>query len=160
AGICSGLSRVSAVATNFVVVRPSPMSARLKYQSTTQASERTPKRSVPSPWAMRGMVTSATRPGTTWPTMLRPVFLISSVPRARPSARSGGIVGNGEVRFVRAAEGRADTLDQFGGEQQPRGFDHAALAMHPLGLDRVQPGALARQIAGDDPHAAAAPLDG
>src|SRR5579872_3926078 len=52
-----------------------------------------------------------------------------------------------------AAIDGADALSQFSAGQQARGFEHLALAMEPLGLDRIEPGALARQGADDQAHA-------
>ena len=74
-------------------------------------------------------------------------------------AGSGRMLGHAEVRFVRAAEGGADALDQLGGRQQPRRLGHAALAVPPLGLDGVEPRALDRQVAAHDPHPGAGVLD-
>ena len=48
----------------------------------------------------------------------------------------------------------AEPLLQFGGDELARRLDDGTLAVHPLGLDRVQPGALAGQAA--DEQAAAA----
>ena len=56
--------------------------------------------------------------------------------------------------FMGAAEG-AQTRSAVLGAEQAVGLDDAALAVDPLGLDRVEPGALDRQVAGDDAHAAA-----
>src|SRR3712207_4106418 len=50
-----------------------------------------------------------------------------------PSARSGRIVGDGQVGFMRAAEGGTDALDPFVGGQQPCRLGDAALAVDPLG---------------------------
>jgi hypothetical protein len=43
--------------------------------------------------------------------------------------------------------------------EQARGFDNGALGMDPLGLDRVEPGTLDRQVADQDAHTAALLLD-
>src|SRR3712207_5180759 len=67
--------------------------------------------------------------------------------RSWPSAGSGGIVGNGEMGFALAAEGGADAFDELAGRQQAGGLGDVALAVGPLGLDRVEPGGLARQVA-------------
>ena len=53
---------------------------------------------------------------------------------------------------VRAVEGRTHSLGQFVGREQSVGFHHSALAVHPLGLYRVQPRALGRQQAAYDPY--------
>jgi hypothetical protein len=41
------------------------------------------------------------------------------------------------MSFMGAVEGGADALDEFAGRQQAGGFDHAALALRPLGLERL-----------------------
>src|SRR5260370_16752707 len=43
--------------------------------------------------------------------------------------------------------------------EQARGLDHGALSMHPLGLNRVEPGTLDRQVAGQNADAMALLLD-
>ena len=63
------------------------------------------------------------------------------------------------MSMMGTVEGGADALDQFGGWQQTSRFDDAPLAMHPLGLDGIQPRRLDRQIARDDPHPRAGQLD-
>ena len=63
------------------------------------------------------------------------------------------------MRLVSTAEARADSFGQLVARQQARGPDDSALAMHPLGLDRIEPRALARQVAHEDAHALACPLD-
>src|SRR5918911_1864712 len=80
-------------------------------------------------------------------------------PPAGASALSGGMFGEREVSMVRTVEGGADALDELGGRQQAGWLNDAALAMHPLGLDGVQPRALDRQVARDDPDAGAGQLD-
>src|SRR6516165_7476958 len=52
-----------------------------------------------------------------------------------------------------AAKGIADTLFEFLGCQSSCRFNHGAFAMNPLWLDAVQPWALDRQPAGNNPHA-------
>ena len=61
--------------------------------------------------------------------------------------------------FVGTAVGIADTVSELVDGEQAVGFDDAAFAMDPGGLDGVEPGALDRQVAGDDPDANAALLD-
>ena len=46
-----------------------------------------------------------------------------------------------------------DTLDQLLGGEQAVGFNHSALAMHPFGLNRIQPGALCGQKQRQNAHA-------
>src|SRR5215208_751388 len=55
-------------------------------------------------------------------------------------------------------EGRADTLSQLVSAEQPIGFYHFALAVNPLGLHGVEPGAFGGQIAVYDPHPFERPL--
>jgi hypothetical protein len=58
-----------------------------------------------------------------------------------------------------AVEGSIDAIDQLVGGEQAGGLGDAPFAVDPLGLDRVEPRALDRQVAVDDPDAAPAPLD-
>src|SRR2546423_15251898 len=51
-----------------------------------------------------------------------------------------------------------DTIGEFGGREQAVGFHDLALAVEPLGLDRVEPGALDRQVAHDQADAFAREL--
>ena len=53
----------------------------------------------------------------------------------------------------------AHTVRHLPGAEQARGFDNGTLGMDPLGLDRVEPGTLDRQRAGQDAHALALLLD-
>src|SRR3954464_4884993 len=68
------------------------------------------------------------------------------------SARSGDLFGKGQVLVMRAIKGRAHPLGQLVGTQQTLRLHHAPLAVHPLGLYRVQPRALLRQKAAYDPN--------
>ena len=61
--------------------------------------------------------------------------------------------------MVVAVKGSVDAVDQLIGGEQAGGLDDAALAVSPLGLDGVQPGALDRQVAIDDADATPAPFD-
>src|SRR5207253_328286 len=94
------------------------------------------------------------------PRQLGVVLVPSLTPRpahyssASPSARPGSMFGNSQMSFVGTPEGGTDPLLQLLGGEQARRFDHLALAVHPLGLDGIQPGALDRQRADHDPHAA------
>jgi hypothetical protein len=63
------------------------------------------------------------------------------------------------VVVVRTAEGGAHAADQLVGGQQAGRLGHAALAVQPLRFDRVEPGALGRQIAAHDADASARPPD-
>src|SRR5215210_3126861 len=49
-------------------------------------------------------------------------------------------------------KGRADALGQLAGAEQPIGFYHFTLAVNPLGLHGVEPGAFGGQIAAYDPY--------
>src|SRR5438270_10340653 len=71
-----------------------------------------------------------------------------------PSAGSDGLLceGLGERAAVVVAQA---LLKLLGGELAIR-LDHGPLAVHPLGLDRVEPRALARQAADQKPAAAVA----
>src|SRR5256885_14503709 len=90
----------------------------------------------------------------------------SSCPRL--SAGSGNLFGNDGMSvewdrpaqqvLLRTVERGADPRAEFRGGEQPGGFDHPALAMRPLGLDRIEPGALDGQVAGEEPHALATGL--
>src|SRR5258707_6282849 len=76
-----------------------------------------------------------------------------------PSAGSSDFGGNDELRELVAGEGGVDAVDELVGGQQASGLNDAALAMHPFGLDRIEPRTLDRQVAVDDADAAPAPLD-
>src|SRR3954453_630411 len=77
-------------------------------------------------------------------------------PAALASAGSGDLFHEGEMRLIGARERRADAFGQFAGGEQAGGLDHLALAVDPLGLGGIEPGALDGQGAGHDPDAAAA----
>src|ERR671910_874202 len=55
---------------------------------------------------------------------------------------------------VRTVEGQTYSLGQLVGAEQAVGFHHPTFAVYPLGFYRIQPRALRRQKAADDPHAA------
>jgi hypothetical protein len=76
-----------------------------------------------------------------------------------PSARSDSIFGNGQVLVMRTIEDRADSFCQLMSREQPLGLYNLALAMNPLGLHRVEPGALLGQKAAYDPHSLATVFD-
>src|SRR3954451_2887192 len=77
--------------------------------------------------------------------------------RSVPSAGSGGLLC--ERLDERAAVMVAQPALKLGGGELAVRLDHGPLAVHPLGLDRVQPRALARQAAGQQAAAAAGGLD-
>src|SRR5213080_447265 len=54
-----------------------------------------------------------------------------------------------QMRFAVAAKGGADALLQFRGGQQPCRLGDPLLPSQPLGLDRIEPGALGGQVAGE-----------
>jgi hypothetical protein len=60
---------------------------------------------------------------------------------------------------MRTVEDRADPICQLVSREQPLGFYDLALAMNPLGLHRVEPGALDGQKAAYDPHSLAVVFD-
>src|SRR5436305_1579598 len=57
------------------------------------------------------------------------------------------------MRFIRTAKMGTHALSQLLSRKQAVGFHHSALAMHPLGLNRVEPGTFGRQKAWRDAHA-------
>src|SRR5713226_6477880 len=63
------------------------------------------------------------------------------------------------MRLVNTAKVGTDAIGQLGGRQQPRRLDDGPLAVPPLGLDWIEPRALAGQIAHQDPHALAGAFD-
>src|SRR5688500_6865651 len=63
------------------------------------------------------------------------------------------------MRLMWTAVGVADPMREFGGGEQAIGFDDAAFAVNPGGLDGVEPGALGWEEAGDDADAASLLLD-
>jgi hypothetical protein len=76
------------------------------------------------------------------------------------SARSGDLLGNGEMLVMRTIEDPANPIGEFISAQHSVGFDHFALAMHPLlGLYGVQPRTPLWQKATHNPHSASALLD-
>jgi hypothetical protein len=58
------------------------------------------------------------------------------------SAYSCRLVGNRKVRFMGAAEVGTDPVSDRLGREQAGRLDDGALAMYPLGVDGVEPGAL------------------
>src|SRR3954447_665588 len=77
----------------------------------------------------------------------------------RTSATAGDLLWEGKMRLVGAAQGLAGALLHLPRGEQAVGRDGAPLAVDPLGRERVEPGALDGQLAGDDAHARARPLD-
>jgi hypothetical protein len=60
---------------------------------------------------------------------------------------------------MRAAEISTGAISQLSGREQAVGLDDGALAVDPLRLDGIEPGAFDRQVAGQDTHAMALLLD-
>jgi hypothetical protein len=75
------------------------------------------------------------------------------------SAESGNLFGHHQRGFWSAPIIGIDPGFQFCRTQQPIGVRDGPLAMDPLRLDRVEPGAFGRQPTGDDPHALPGPFD-
>ena len=63
------------------------------------------------------------------------------------------------MSFVRTVKVGTDPLGQLAGREQFIGFNDSALAMHPLGLDGIEPGALGWEQKGQDADAFALLLD-
>src|SRR5438105_15820306 len=63
-----------------------------------------------------------------------------------------------QMGLMWAAIDGADALDQFGGGQQAIWFHDLALAVQPLGFDRIEPGTLAGQQGTDEARALAREL--
>src|SRR5215208_2650253 len=81
------------------------------------------------------------------------------VKMSSPSARSGDLLGNGEMLVMRTIEDPANPICQLVSSQQSVGFDYFALAVHPLGLYGVQPRTPLWQKATHNPHTFTALLD-
>ena len=75
------------------------------------------------------------------------------------SAQSGYLFGDGEVVVVRGVEDCTGAVGQFVGAEETTRFDDFALGVDPVWLDRVEPGASAWEIAGDDADASAVVLN-
>ena len=75
-------------------------------------------------------------------------------------AESGDLFGHDEMRFTRRAIRGTHASLQFVGTQDVISFGDIALAMHPLGLNRVKPGTFRGQQARQDADALARLLHG
>src|SRR5579872_2384948 len=75
------------------------------------------------------------------------------------SAYSRELFGNEEMRLIRRSIISTDTLGQLLSGKQAIGLDHIALAVDPLGLNRVEPRALRRQQKRQNTHACVRLLD-
>src|SRR5215207_8576061 len=78
---------------------------------------------------------------------------------SHPSARSGDLLGNGEMLVMRTTEDPTDPIRKLISSKQSVGFDDLALSVYPLRLYDVEPWTLLRKKATYDPHAPAALLD-
>src|SRR5688572_19294357 len=76
-----------------------------------------------------------------------------------PSAGSGGLFGYGEMRFMGTPVGVGNAVGELLDGEQAVGFEDAAFAVDPGGLNGVEPRTLDRQVAGDDPDAVTILLD-
>src|SRR5438874_11859623 len=63
------------------------------------------------------------------------------------------------MSFMRTLKVSTDPLGKLVSRKQPIGFNDGTLAMHPFGLDGIEPGTLRREQQGQDPHAFALPFD-
>lgn len=70
----------------------------------------------------------------------------------RPSVRSRNILVHGEVLVVVAVKDLTDSPRQFFSTQHGVGLHHLPLAVHPLRLNRVDPGTFNGQLTHEDPH--------
>ena len=78
---------------------------------------------------------------------------------AEASAGSDNLFWFGETAFGRTSKVDIDPAFQFSGRKQSIGLDHVLFAMHPLGLDGIEPGTLGWQQAREDANAFAALFD-
>ncbi len=63
------------------------------------------------------------------------------------------------MSFIRTVIVSTNALDQLLGGEQAVGFNHGALAMHPLGFNRIKPGTLYGQKQWQNAHAFARGFD-
>jgi hypothetical protein len=75
------------------------------------------------------------------------------------SARSGDLLGNGEMLVMWTTEDPTDPIRKLISSKQSVGFDDLALGVYPLGLYGIEPRTLLGQQAAHDPHSIAAFLD-
>jgi hypothetical protein len=74
-------------------------------------------------------------------------------------ARSGDLLGNGEMLVMRTIEDPANPIGKFVCSKHSIGLYNFSLAVHPLGLDGVQPRTPLRKKATDGPHTFTALLE-
>src|SRR5262249_7508752 len=72
---------------------------------------------------------------------------------ARPSAWSSDLFGHNKMRFRITSVVSIDAAFEFLRTQSPVGLCHRPFAMHPFGLNGIEPRALHGQPAGHDPYA-------
>src|SRR5262245_19989407 len=63
------------------------------------------------------------------------------------------------MRFLNTSIIRIDAIDDLLRTEQAVRFDNRSFPMHPLGLNRIQPGTFTRQPAGDDAYPLTGLLD-
>lgn len=64
-----------------------------------------------------------------------------------------------QMGFIRTVIVSTNPRGQLRGGEQPVGFDHSALAMHPFGFDRIEPGTLFGQKQGKNAYSFALGFD-
>src|SRR5258706_11529127 len=75
------------------------------------------------------------------------IYMCSPHPRASAltSAYSRDLFGNDQIRFIRTSKVSTDPFSKLLSCQQSIVLNHVAFAMHPLGLDGIEPGTFGRQ---------------
>src|SRR5215207_7657556 len=81
-----------------------------------------------------------------------PVLKHPTIGMLPPSACSGDILCDGEMLVVRTIEDTTNPIGKFVCSKHSIGLDHFSLAVHPLGLNGVQPRALLGQKTAHDPN--------
>src|SRR5262245_15186505 len=91
---------------------------------------------------------------TTRPSAATEITLASTVRAPATRASSIGLVENGirkrEARFMGAAKVGADAVRGLVSAEQTARLNDSSLARDPLRFDRIEPGTLDRQVAGED----------
>src|SRR5258706_3730212 len=72
--------------------------------------------------------------------------------RHKASAESRDLFGNDKMRFVRTSKVGTDPFSKLLSSKQSIVLNRIAFAMHPFGLNRIEPGALRGQQEGQDTH--------
>src|SRR5690348_341794 len=91
--------------------------------------------------------------------LLRTITVIDWTLDCPPNANSRNLFDNGKRSFVGTAKMSTNAFSQLPGGQQAIGFHNSLLGMHPLGLDRIEPGTFGGQKEGQDAHPFALLLD-